>query len=279
MSSTTLFIAVFVALAVLVVAVGYLLTEREALNRRLAKTTRCPPAQPRPVPRDAEPHPPSPRQPQDTPTAAPDRLILGTVEAPDVVIERCPAPALERLTPIDLRSNLVAELSPLLQHAPGLAMAGAGMASPDLYLVTFSQKVAAGLATGQYDLAQASAGGWRGFAVGPDGIVGQGVLQRFDMLQMAGAGLAMWQVVSAITATYHLHKIQTQLKDISRGVDAIQRTLENARQGRLAGKYRYLANTFESLQALRLDRDSAMSLKQQLETIEREVLEDLLKYA
>ncbi len=224
----------------------------------------------------------TPTPPSEMPTRTistvpprPNRLVLGRPEAPDVVIQRLPSAIEPQLARIEARQETLSQLSAFLQQAPALAATSATAMSSDLYLMSFSPAVAQGLATGNYDLARSAEGGFRAYAMGPDGVVGQGSLHAIDGVQAVAATLAVWQVLSIITAQYHLHKINTQLQTLAQGIAAIRQWLENSRRGRLHGKHSYLNGLFEDVAGQRLTPQDVSTHRHQLETVEREVLEEL----
>jgi hypothetical protein len=202
-------------------------------------------------------------------------IVVGALHSPDIAIERLPTRFVDSLTPVPLDASLLSKLGPLLQAAPTLATNATVATAANLYSLTFSADVTTGLATGQYNLANAAGGGYRALAQGPAGIVEHGVLQPLDGLQTAAAALAIWQVLSVLTATYHLQAIQWRLGELSRGIQELERIVKGARRGRIQGKYVYLVNALERIQSNSLSPLDGTSLIHQLETIERELLEEL----
>jgi hypothetical protein len=207
----------------------------------------------------------------------PFKIGLGEPRALDVAIERCPPQFEGHLVEIPAHADLTARLSTLLHHAPTLAPIPA--AGQDLYLLTFSPTVAQGLVAGTYDLGSVTEGGFRVFAVDEDGIVGQHTFAADAALQPAGLTAALWQILSIVVGQRHLASADKRLKRLAHEVAEIRPFLERARWSRLAGRVASLEQLLATLHPFARSRprsrDEVAAIRSQLESMERETLEDL----
>jgi hypothetical protein len=190
----------------------------------------------------------------------PARIVIG--ENPDyplVTIETLDSPlAYEKAQPLDVRSGPVSRLSPLLQAAPSLLVAGEAAGKRLMEVVIKGDMVRA-----------ADGNGLRAFTMGVDGIKQNARLFEVSNLQNMINAAAVWQVASVVVAQKHLADISEKLDEIKDGVQRISQFLDNQRKARIQSTYEYLAQAYHAIQAGELPS----SVRIQLESCERDLLE------
>jgi hypothetical protein len=108
------------------------------------------------------------------------------------------------------------------------------------------------------------------FLHGTRGQVGEfAPLKNNDQIrQLISSGMG-WQLASTIAAHKHLADIGKRLDYIKRGIDEIKDFLKNERRSKIAGTLDYLRQIVRTLG----QKDSPQTLRNQLEQIERELLQ------
>lgn len=94
-------------------------------------------------------------------------------------------------------------------------------------------------------------------------------LENSEQLQQAIRHGVMWQLAFLIVARRHLADIDAKLDYIKSGINEIQKFLKNERRSKIAGTFDYLRQVVKTLG----NRDSSAALRNQVEHIERELLQ------
>lgn len=190
----------------------------------------------------------------------PTRIVIGeNPDQPLVTIEALDSPlAYEKAQQLDVRSGPISRLSPLLQAAPSLLVAGETAGKRMMEVVI------------KGDLVRAADGnGLRAFTMGADGFKQNARLFEVSNLQEVINAAAIWQIASVVVAQKHLADISEKLDEIKDGVQRISQFLDNQRKARIQSTYEYLAQAYHAIQAGELPS----SVRNQLESCERDLLE------
>lgn len=197
-----------------------------------------------------------------------NNLIIGDPLNPALELTRLPSTIrLGPEMPVNERLNSV--LAPILQHAPGLALSGAMVAAPNMYIVRYSANVAKGIADGTLTH-MPSQGGILSQVTDGKRIAGTGVFDKANGINMAGVALAVWQIMAIVTAQKFLSDINRRLANIERGLQDVKAWLEEEAWSTLNANYRYLFNIVGSLNKMRLSESEVTVFLTQIEQIDRE---------
>lgn len=164
-------------------------------------------------------------------------------------------------------------VQPLLQQLP--ASVAAGSAASGTYVLRFSPETTRMLHEGSASLMKAVNGsGDRAIAVAKDGIREHGTLTRQGPVKALGA-LAIWQVLSIVTAQRYLASIDEKLAKLSTAVEGIRTWLEEDRHGRLVASIEWMQDWATRARDGALHEIDIIAVDSQLERIEVECRQDI----
>lgn len=200
-----------------------------------------------------------------------EEIIFGDITNPDIVIN--PINSDQKLTlyeEISIPSNVKAGFQSLLHQAPNLASSALQL-SRNVYEVIFSPQVMEGLNNGSMRLMQTVTGP-KSIAMGKKGILEQGNIISGPGANPAMIALAVWQVLSIVTAQKFLSDINENLKKIENNIASIKSFLEKDRTHKIVGNIKYLSDIANTLQNKELNESDVITYSNQIENIERECL-------
>jgi len=172
-------------------------------------------------------------------------------------------------------SNQIARyIGPLIERTPSFVNTARDLTA-ESYRLVLKPKLLKGIQDGSLEVMKSSRleGALRSNIVekGTQQIAGQGnLVPTGKVVRLASAG---FQVASFVTGQAHLAQINKRLEELSKGVSAVKKHLENQQEGELIGKIRYLHKTADQLHKGSLVDVDTVTVNIQLETIERESLE------
>jgi hypothetical protein len=213
-------------------------------------------------------------------TASPLVTISNAISVPDSEPEASPASLVEYLDSAPAGLDIVSDelrLSPQLlsglqlfvqQAPPQIALAAQASGQ---YVLKFSSSTQALLNSQSAAIMRASGGGYRAIAQRVDGqIVEHGRLNSAARIGTPAAALAVWQILSIVTAQKYLSDINVHLERIELGVKGIQDWLETNRSAGLTAAIKYIAEWARIVDSMSLGDYDLHALSEQIELIERE---------
>lgn len=200
-----------------------------------------------------------------------DKIVFGDINNPDIEISVLkPGNTLSNYEEFKLPDNVKTGFQSLLHQAPNLA-SSAMQLSKNVYEVTFSPQVMSGLQKGSNVLMQ-SLDTQKSVAMGKNGIKELGNVVSKPGIKPAMAALAVWQVLSIVTAQKFLSDINENLKKIESNIASIKSFLEKDRIHKIVANIEYLNGIANILQNKELNESDVNTYNNQIEDIERECL-------
>jgi hypothetical protein len=200
-----------------------------------------------------------------------DKVVFGNINNPDIEITVFrQVYGIDKYEEFKLPVNIKTGFQSLLHQAPNLA-SSAFQLGKNVYEVTFSPQVMAGLKNGSNTLMQ-SIGNQKSVAMGKNGIKELGKVVSKPGIKPAMAALAVWQVLSIVTAQKFLSDINENLKKIENNIASIKSFIENDRTHKIIANIKYLNDIANILQNKELNESDVITYNNQIEHIERECL-------
>lgn len=176
--------------------------------------------------------------------------------------------ALPAEVPLALRS-LIGDLPPAVSNAFDMGSTQ--------YRVVFKPDLLKGLKNGNLEMMKSNgpAGGIRLNVINgkTKRVVGQGSIISSGKWKQCVSG--SFQIVSFIAGQDHLAEISQQLDQIKTIAEDIRNHLKDKRRGALKGKIEYMKELLQTIRKGHTSTEEVITLNNQLETIERETLEDI----
>jgi len=153
--------------------------------------------------------------------------------------------------------GVASRISALMQAAPSVLVAEAHRGRQLMEVVIDGKLIRA-----------ADGNGFRGMAMGADGIKEHARLFEVKDLTNLVNAAAVWQLASVIVAQKHLADISQKLGEIKDAVNGISAFLEGGRRAVILGTYQYLQQGYEAL----AQGELTPAIRGELESCERELL-------
>lgn len=197
-----------------------------------------------------------------------NRIIAG--DPSDPALEVCRLEKTAKLgKPLNIDKGLLAALSPMLQHAPGLLL-NTAVAASDLFVVKYSPNLMQGLSNGTYSPVFTADGGRLSNVSGEEGFVGHGEFFKLDGMNAAALGVAAWQVMAMITAQHFMAEINKRLAALEDNVREIRKILEQEMWSKLNANFSYLTQIANTVSERVYSSHEATVFLNQVENIDRE---------
>lgn len=188
------------------------------------------------------------------------RILFGDQNEPLAELAPYNAGMLEGYQALPLTPALRGYLSVFTQAASSLRMGLAGR--------TYTLSFKPGVLEQASGLMRAREGGQYAIAINRHGrILGQGKLVPTSGVGALTSAMAVWQVMSLVTAQVYLDEINERLREIERGIDAIRAWLEADKIATLLNAQRYVAELRDAFATRSLTEHDMAGFQQQLERL------------
>ncbi|MEI6047049.1 MAG: hypothetical protein WCS37_22115 [Chloroflexota bacterium] len=216
--------------------------------------------------------------PSPTPEPKPNKLLLGSENAPWGEVTRYQSATTDHLQELNLNEENRTNLSSMFAAAPELAAIGETAATTlksGTYALSLKPELVKGLNDGTLQFMKSLEGGIRPVVVDSKGVI-QGMASVKlvgGALTLAAAGPMVFKVLAVVVSAEYLAEINKQLEAINKSVNEIKEFLEADKRSQLEGDLKYLNAVGDLLNQQKIAPNDVETFRNQLEGVERETLQ------